>query len=239
MAFLGNETLKVIPVATTGGSANAYTLTPSPAVTSYEGKLFNVIFHALNTSTSTLNISGLGTKTIKYNSGDDVRQNAINTDNVYQLIYDGTDLIMVNTPTPETLHFRPVGTLVAVTGATRFRGVALTNGSTLHFESRQFPESWKGGTITSARVGFKSAGTTTGTFDFEFSWAQVGQNINVSTASSLAHATGSNPSGTHGWTDFTSFANSSGLDYLDLLAIEFTNDSNVDLHIFGIEFNLV
>lgn len=51
---------------TTSGTAPAYTLTPTPAVTAYvTGMQFNVAFHASNVGEPTINISGLGARAIK------------------------------------------------------------------------------------------------------------------------------------------------------------------------------
>lgn len=51
---------------TTGGSANAYTASLSPAITAYtNGQTIQCVIHAANTATSTLNVNGVAAETIK------------------------------------------------------------------------------------------------------------------------------------------------------------------------------
>jgi len=76
-------------VGTLGGSANAYTLTLSPAITEYRtGMSFLAKVPAATTGASTLNVNGLGTKAIQV-------QGAATTTNLvtaasYIFVYDGT-----------------------------------------------------------------------------------------------------------------------------------------------------
>lgn len=84
---------------TTGGTAPAFTLTPSPAITSYAEPLeFEVKFNADGTiGSNTLNISGLGALNLKQyvvtgaKIPADVRRGCI-----YRVRYDGTDLVVLN-----------------------------------------------------------------------------------------------------------------------------------------------
>ena len=82
---------------TTAGSANAYTITPTPAITEYAaGQRWLVQFHAENTSaTVNLNINGLGNRRI-YQRGTTaplIRQ--IQTGAIWMLEDNGTALILV------------------------------------------------------------------------------------------------------------------------------------------------
>lgn len=80
---------------TTGGSANAYTLTLSPALTAYAaGVCVAVKIHAANTASSTININGLGAKTIKDSKGNALTAGRLRLNGVYTLRYDGTDFIL-------------------------------------------------------------------------------------------------------------------------------------------------
>ena len=55
-----------IPYTNTGGSANAYTASFNPALTAYtEGVAIAVKINAANTGASTININGLGAKSIR------------------------------------------------------------------------------------------------------------------------------------------------------------------------------
>lgn len=81
----------------TSGSANTYVATFSPAYTSYTaGMTLRVKFNTENTGTSTVNVDTLGAKTIKKVDGSDIDAGDIITDNIYLLVYDGTNFILVN-----------------------------------------------------------------------------------------------------------------------------------------------
>lgn len=80
-----------------GGSANAYTITTTPAVTSYvEGLGVIVKITNANTGASTLNVSSLGTKNIKLTNGNDPDANDLVSGMVARLIYDGTNFQLMN-----------------------------------------------------------------------------------------------------------------------------------------------
>jgi microcystin-dependent protein len=82
------------------GSTTVYTLTPSPAITAYtQFQKMVVIFDKTNAGSSTLNISGLGAKTIKKITSVGtiaIVANDIVANTPAYLIYDGTDLILLN-----------------------------------------------------------------------------------------------------------------------------------------------
>ena len=77
---------------TTGGSADAYTLTPVPAVTSYTaGQGWYVKIHTANlTSTPQINISGVGAITIANADGTAVAISDLATGGVYRIIYESS-----------------------------------------------------------------------------------------------------------------------------------------------------
>lgn len=78
-------------VGTLGGSANAYTLTPTPALAAYTtGMSFLCKVPAATTGASTINISGLGTKAILVN-GAATTTNVI-TAATYLVVFDGTSM---------------------------------------------------------------------------------------------------------------------------------------------------
>ena len=79
------------------GSADAYAISLSPAVTAYAaGQRF--AFKAANASTgaSTLAVNGLAVKTIKKNGNDDLAANDIKTDQIVEVEYDGTNFQMLS-----------------------------------------------------------------------------------------------------------------------------------------------
>jgi hypothetical protein len=88
---------------TVGGTADAITLTLSPAETAYAtNQRFLVKATGANTvTTPTLNVSGLGAKTIKLPDGSAVVASQWATNAMLLLVYDGTDMMLL-TPTPLT-----------------------------------------------------------------------------------------------------------------------------------------
>lgn len=82
------------------GAADAYVITPSPAVTAYTaGQIFSFKAGNTNTGASTVNVNGLGTKTIKKNVSDDLAAGDILADQIVVIEYDGTNFqIVTNTP---------------------------------------------------------------------------------------------------------------------------------------------
>jgi hypothetical protein len=76
---------------TAGGTADALTLTPSPAITAYAaGQVFRFIAGASpNTGAATVTVSGLGAKAIQ-SAGAALSAGAIVAGREYQILYDGT-----------------------------------------------------------------------------------------------------------------------------------------------------
>lgn len=83
--------------ATAGGSANAYTATMTPAPASYTAGLV-VIMQATfaNTGSATLNVNGLGAKTIIKKNSETLLANNIRTGDVCVFVYDGTNFQLVS-----------------------------------------------------------------------------------------------------------------------------------------------
>jgi hypothetical protein len=77
---------------TSGGSANAQTLTPTPSIASYvTGYRFAFKAGFTNSGACTINISGLGTKSLVSQGGAALISGQIITGNVYMIVYDGTN----------------------------------------------------------------------------------------------------------------------------------------------------
>lgn len=88
-------------VSTVGGTANAITLTPSPAITAYAaGQRFKFLAGASNTSTVTVAISGLTTKAIQLN-GVALAGGEIVSGKYYIIEYDGTAFQLLNARHPQ------------------------------------------------------------------------------------------------------------------------------------------
>lgn len=78
-------------IDTTGGAADAYTLTPSPAASSYsDGDTYFVKISATNTGASTINISGLGLRDITRPNGIALQAGDLTAGQVYTIKYNST-----------------------------------------------------------------------------------------------------------------------------------------------------
>jgi hypothetical protein len=92
--------------AADSGAANAYVVTLSPALASYTaGTLVQFKATNANTTASTVNVNGLGAKTIKKLGGaTDLVSGDIAAGMIVELEYDGTNFVMLN-PVATTLTF--------------------------------------------------------------------------------------------------------------------------------------
>ncbi len=87
---------------TVGGTANALTLSPSTAITSYStGLRFWFVATATNTTASTVAVSGLSAKDIKTLSGAALTAGNITSGRVYTITYDGTRFVLSEMGTVE------------------------------------------------------------------------------------------------------------------------------------------
>lgn len=107
-------------VATVGGTADAITLSPSPAITAYAaGQRFTFVAASDNTSAAvTVNVSGVGTKSVKRSGGGALAAGDIASGALYTVVYDGTNFQL----------YSPV--LVSLS-ANRKTGTAITDNDTL------------------------------------------------------------------------------------------------------------
>jgi hypothetical protein len=111
---------------TTGGVSGTYTLTPNPAITAYAaGQKFSVTFNAASSATNTINISGLGAKSLKmYDSTGTKVASSFALNQVSDIVYDGTDFVILNLPQSILNGGTFVGTITGTTinGATMQQG---------------------------------------------------------------------------------------------------------------------
>lgn len=78
-------------IVTTAGGTTTYTLTPSPAITAYAtGQEFLIKMNATNTGASTINVSGLGAKSLTKGGATALASSDLLIDAVYKIVYDGT-----------------------------------------------------------------------------------------------------------------------------------------------------
>ena len=78
----------------TAGTGAAYTVTLTPAPTLVDGLRVTVKLHAANTGTATLNINGLGAKSILKPNGGVLSAGNLKINSVYSLVYNGTNFIL-------------------------------------------------------------------------------------------------------------------------------------------------
>lgn len=146
-------------VVDTGG-ANAYVITPVPAITAYAaGQTF--VFKAVNANTtaSTLNVSGLGTKNI-FNRGAALLGTEIGANQIVTVIYDGTQFQILsaaaNTAIQSQLKFGGTGAdgALAISSGT----TTIDLGSAAYFE-KNYTSVAITGTAVLAFINPNAAGT--------------------------------------------------------------------------------
>ena len=118
LPYAGTAGLRLLNHASDTGSANAYAVAPSPAITAYAtGQVVTLKPGNANTGASTINVNSLGTKSIKIPDGAALPSGAMSANGVYALMYDGANFILMN---PATI----INWLLA-------RGTALASASTV------------------------------------------------------------------------------------------------------------
>ncbi len=91
---------------TSGGAANAQTLTPSPAITSYvAGQRFTFIAGYTNTGSMTLDVNGIGPKNVFLTiTNSAVAAYGIRVGFLYEVVYDGTQFKILNESSTNVLN---------------------------------------------------------------------------------------------------------------------------------------
>ena len=83
--------------ATDSGSADAYAIALSPAITAYvAGQEFNFKAGATSTGASTLNVNGVGVKNIKKKNDQAIAAGDIEANAIIKVVYDGTSFQMLS-----------------------------------------------------------------------------------------------------------------------------------------------
>ena len=86
-----------IYIATVGGTVDVITLTASPAITAYAaGQTFRFIAAGANTTTVTVNVSGLGAKALTKNGTTALAATDIKSGKIALVVYDGTRFQLIN-----------------------------------------------------------------------------------------------------------------------------------------------
>lgn len=90
--------------AADAGSTDDYAITLAPAPTAYAaGQTFRFKANTANTGATTLNVNGLGAKTIKKNYNSDLATGDILANQLVEVIYDGTNFQMLSPVAGNTL----------------------------------------------------------------------------------------------------------------------------------------
>jgi len=204
---------------TAGGTADALTLTPSPAITAYAtGQKFRFkASAAANTGAATVAISGLTVRALQLNdaalAADDIAANKL-----YEATYDGTAFQIQRVSVSVTPYTGGLNTIYVPAGAMLAR---TTNGAasgtvetatnrvmlrTLDFDpttieyaqfSVRMPKSWNEGTVTAAFT-WKHAATTT---NFGVVWGIQGVALSNDDAADTAFGTAQTVTDTGGTTN--------------------------------------
>lgn len=92
--FLLDHAYESFVISTSG--TDTYTATLSPAITSYvNGQRVYLKFTNANTGAATINLNGLGAKSIKKSGGTDLAAGDISANQILCLVYDGTNFQVV------------------------------------------------------------------------------------------------------------------------------------------------
>lgn len=144
--------------STVGGTADAITLTPSPALASYSaGQLLSFISSGANTTAVTVNVSGLGVKSVTKNGSTALVAGDIPSSALIHIQYDGTQFQLVNVNVNPLSSITGLGTGVATALAVNVgsAGAVVVNGGVLGTPSS--------GTLTNC-TGLPAAGLVSSTF---------------------------------------------------------------------------
>lgn len=141
---LGNQLQSQSGTAfTAGGTAPAYTLTPSPAITAYaSGQRFRVAFTAAGTTGSnTINVSGLGAKQLmQYGSNGSLVPAIITAGLLSDVEYNGTYAVVLD-PIPSSGPFGFRNKLINAAGNINQRGY--TSGTATTVANQYTIDRWK------------------------------------------------------------------------------------------------
>jgi hypothetical protein len=85
---------------TTGGTGNAYTITPDPAITAYgDFQKFTILANRTSTGAATLNVNGLGARDIRKISSSatslDTAANDLTIGSHYDVVFDGDNFTLI------------------------------------------------------------------------------------------------------------------------------------------------
>lgn len=95
----GSSPIVFVAAGSVGGTANAITLSPTPAIASYQaGQAYRFVAKAANTGNVTVNVSGLGTRNLTLANGNTFAGGEIQVGGTYDITDNGTQYMMTNFP---------------------------------------------------------------------------------------------------------------------------------------------
>ncbi|MGI9118417.1 MAG: hypothetical protein ACR2IQ_02620 [Minisyncoccia bacterium] len=128
------------------GSTDAYAITLSPAPTAYvAGQRFSFKANTVNTGTATLNVNGLGAKTIVKGVNTTLADGDIATGEIHTVIYDGTNFVLQS----------PVATVASGTAGNKMlfqSSTTLTSDTSTTSETTLLTKTIPGGTLGTGNV---------------------------------------------------------------------------------------
>lgn len=122
---------------TTAGTSTAYTLTLTPALSGYTtGQRFLVKIHTSCGNSPTININGLGAKSIVKNVSTALVTGDLETDKYYLMVYNGTNFVRINFTLVRPEELSGVSANVTATNLNTLTGGS--EGGALHYHDVKF-----------------------------------------------------------------------------------------------------
>lgn len=181
---------RYINYAADTGSANAYVIAPDPAISAYSvGQIVTLKPANANTAASTIAINGLATKTIKSQSGADLVANDMLAGGVYQMMYDGTNFVLMNrrhaTLQTNTFSGAQIGGVTALTSTSNSTAIDLSlnnNFSHTFTENTTFANPTNAVAGQSGQITLTQHASSAKTLAFGTNWKEInGSTVAVST----------------------------------------------------------
>lgn len=153
---IGDQTTNSQTIVQTGGSGDAYTLTPAAPITDYaQGQRFLIRPNHANSGAATMDVDALGPKALMRYEGAliaNLRPNDLRIGDVSEIVYDGTRFVLITAPRDGV----PIGTPLFWNATTLPIGYVWEDGAT--YSQTTYPEAFAV-LGTTFNVGGEPAGT--------------------------------------------------------------------------------
>lgn len=168
---------------TSGGSANAQTITLSPAITGYVSGM-TVRFKAgfTNTGSATLNVNSVGAVTITKLDGRALSTGEIIANQIIEVTYDGTNFLLTN-----KANVIKLGDFIVPNVSGTTADISMTLGNVANATDIYIPHSMYVSFITCASFALLTAGSVT--FSLFKNGGSTGKQLTVSSGSQYAIST--------------------------------------------------